>query len=153
VRTISATPSPFVKRILPFVILVGVCGSAYWRDVNRGISDPVVWLLVAVTMVVIMVTVLLRGPWSLADKVEDCGDRLIVTRWRTSVTIPLSAVTDLQRTPLAVGSTVTLKLAHPCALGSDIRFLAPDKRKVPDIDQALDSLALRLAAQDSGHAA
>ena len=103
-----------------------------------------------VLLTIILVVVLRTGFWRMADTVEDCGDSLVVTRGRTKVTVPLSGVRDVRRVPQLVGSEVTLTLERPCALGSDIRFLAPDKRKVPDIDETLDELARRVEALGKG---
>ena len=82
----------------------------------------------------------------MADTVEDRGNSLVVTRWRTQATIPLSMIRELRRERKLVGSEVTLFLNQPCTLGSEVHFLAPDKRKVPDIDETLDALASRINA-------
>lgn len=83
----------------------------------------------------------------MADTVEDHGDQLAITRWRTKVEVPIANVRELRRQPTGRGSQVTILLKAPCALGSEITFLAPDRRTMPDIEDKLDALWRRVGSQ------
>lgn len=144
-RTISATHSAFVKRVLPFLAIALAVVWNWWSDRDHASTSSYGWLFfVTVLLTAIMVAALRKGFWRMADTVEDHGDSLVVTRWRTRVIVPLSGVREMRRVPNFTGSEITLTLKQPCALGSDIQFLAPDRRNVPDIDETLDALAHRV---------
>lgn len=149
---LSATHSTFVKRVLPFVVVAGACAWVYWSKRNE--ADSLFWSLFTLAIgTLIMFFTLRKGFWRMADTVEDHGNHLVVTRWRTTIEIPLSHVREIMRLPKLVGSEVIIILQSPCALGSEICFLAPDKRKVPEIDQVLDALSRRVASQSTKHVA
>lgn len=145
-QRISAPHSTFVKRALPFVAIAAVSAGSYWssRDNPYALELTVLW---AVVGSLILWVVLRRGLWRTADTVEDQGDRLVVTRWRTKVEIPLANVRELRRQPTLNGSNVTIFLSAPSALGSEITFLAPNRRTMRDIEEKLDDLWRRVAAQ------
>jgi hypothetical protein len=145
-QTISAAHSTFVKRVLPFVVVGGACAWVYWsrRDQPQSLEIGLFWLVIST---VIMAVALRRSLWRMADTVEDYGDRLVITRWKTRVEIPIWNVREIKRERQLVGSEVTILLDGPSALGSEVTFLAPDKRKSPGIDEALEALARRVASQ------
>lgn len=148
-RTISARHSTFIKRVLPFLVVAGASAWATWRTHGTPMESVGAAAIGTVVVTIVMVVILRRGFWRMADIVEDDGDSLRVTRWRTRITIPLSNVREVQRVPLLRGSEVTLTLKQPCLFGLNIRFLAPDKRRVPDIDIMLEALTRRVQARQS----
>ena len=145
-QKLSAPHSTFVKRVLPFVAMAAVSAGSYWssRDNRYAIE---LTALVGVFGLITMWVILRRGFWRMADTVEDHGDRLVITRWRTKVEIPIANVHEIRRQPTLNGSNVTIVLNAPSALGSQIAFLAPGRRTLRDIEEKLDSLARRLASQ------
>jgi hypothetical protein len=152
--TISSRHSGFAKRVLPFLAVVGACAWSFWSTNTREDTDAV-WTYVAIAAVlsIIMVIVLRRGLWKMADTVEYSGDALNVQRWRTKESIPLLDVKSVQWEPYIVGSVVTIELRRPSAFGAVIRFYAPDSRKVPNINNDLGALAARVKSRDSKHVA
>jgi len=151
---LSASHSGFVKRVLPFLAIAGACGWSYWFGTRDGQSEATwTYVAIAVVLAVVMVVVLRRGLWSMADSVEDSGDALHIRRWRTIQSIPIVDVKSIEREPSLVGSVVTLHLSRPSAFGSAIRFYAPDARKVPNIINDLESLAIRVRSKGGSHVA
>lgn len=135
-----------MKRVFPFIVVAGACAWSYWG--KRHLPNSLeIGVITAVIGTVIMVVVLKRGLWRMADIVEDHGDRLKVSRWRTNIEIPLPQVTGVRRTRRLTGSEVTLVLSTPSALGLEVSFLAPDERRVPGIEKTLDELSQRAVAQ------
>jgi hypothetical protein len=152
-QILSAPPWTFVKRVLPFIVLLGACAWVYWPKRNEGTEPLIISLIVLAAGTLIMIHTLRKGSWRMADTVEDRGDRLVVTRWRTTVEIPLSQVQEIMQVPMHGGIEVIIILKTPCAFGSEIAFFTPDKRKVPEIEYALDSLSKRVSSQGSKHVA
>jgi hypothetical protein len=144
VQKISAPHSTFVKRLLPFATIAAA--SAWTYSSHRGeqyaLELALLWFVVGSIALWLL---LRRGFWHLADTVEDQGDRLIITRWKTRIEVPIANVKALRRKPALSGSNVTLILSAPSALGSEISFLAPSWRTMRDIDDKLESLAKRVA--------
>lgn len=142
-QRISASHSTFVKRVLPFATIAAA--SAWTYSSHRGeqyaLELALLWFVVGS---IILWVVLRRGFWRLADTVEDQGDRLIITRWKTRIEVPIENVKGLRRTRALTGSNVTLFLSAPSALGSEISFLAPGRRTMRDIEDKLDALARRV---------
>jgi len=140
---ISTVHSTFVKRVLPFATMAAV--SAWTYSSHRGeqyaLELALLWFVVGSLVLWVL---LRRGFWRLADTVEDQGDRLIITRWKTRIEVPISNVKELRRRPAFSGSNVTLLLSAPSALGSEISFLAPGRRTMRDIDEKLEGLARRV---------
>ena len=143
VQRISASHSTFVKRVLPFATIAAA--SAWTYSSHRGeqyaLELALLWFVVGS---IILWVVLRRGFWRLADTVEDQGDRLIITRWKTRIEVSIENVKGLRRTRALTGSNVTLFLSAPSALGSEISFLAPGRRTMRDIEDKLDALARRV---------
>jgi hypothetical protein len=146
VQKLSAPHLTFVKRVLPFVAMAAVSAGSYWssRDKQYALGLTVLW---AVVGSIILWVILRRGFWRMADTVEDHGDRLVITRWRTKVEIPIANVRELRRQPTLNGSNVTIVLNAPSALGAEITFLAPGRRTLRDIEEKLDNLSRRVASQ------
>jgi hypothetical protein len=146
VQKLSAPHSAFVKRVLPFVTVVAASAWSYQssRDKPNALEMT---LLVGIVGLIILWVVLRRGFWRMADTVEDHGDRLVITRWRTRAEIPLENVRELRRRPGLNGSYVTIRLTAPCALGSEITFLAPGRRTLREIEEKLDDLSRRIASR------
>jgi len=90
-----------------------------------------------------------KSLWRKAEIVEDHGDRLVVTRYRTTIEVPLSQVQEVLKIRASVGTEVVVVLKAPCLFGSEISFYPPSKRRVPDIEDALDKLTRRVSAQHS----
>jgi hypothetical protein len=147
VQKLTAPHSTFVKRVLPFMTIAAV--SAWTYQSTR--HEPYALEMTAVIGVIGVIglwVVLRRSFWRMADTVEDHGERLIVTRWHTKVEVPIANVKRLIRVPtFAGGSAVTLVLKTPCALGTELSFLAPSRRTMRDIDEKLEALARRVKAQ------
>ena len=61
--------------------------------------------------------------WTLVDDVADCGDQLIVTNRGVKVAIPLADILNVSVTVMGNSSRITLRLARPTSLGSEISFL------------------------------
>ena len=143
VERISTSHSTFVKRVLPFATIAAA--SAWTYSSHRGeqyaLELALLWFVVGSLVLWIL---LRRGFWLLADTVEDQGDKLIITRWKTRIEVPISNVKTLRRRPAFGGSNVTLFLSAPSALGSEISFLAPGRRTMRDIDEKLEGLARRV---------
>ena len=143
-ENISASHSTLVKRVLPFATMAAA--SAWTYSSHRGeqyaLELALLWFVVGSIALWVL---LRRGFWRLADTVEDQGDRLIITRWKTRIEVPIANVRALRRRPAFSGSNVTLFLSAPSALGSEISFLAPGKRTMRDIEDKLDALASRVA--------
>lgn len=143
VQKISASHSTFVKRVLPFASIAAA--SAWTYSSHRGeqyaLELALLWFVVGS---IVLWVVLRRGFWRLADTVEDHTDRLIITRWKTRIEVPIAEVKALRRKPALSGSNVTLFLSAPSALGSEISFLAPGWRTMRDIEEKLDALARRV---------
>ena len=100
-----------------------------------------------------MVFYLRRDLWSMADSVNYSGESITVKRWTVSETIPLTKVRSVTWKPYIVGSIVTLELSQPSAFGAQVRFYAPDIRKVPSITRDLEAFAARVQSGNRGHAA
>jgi hypothetical protein len=152
VRAVSATHSAFSKRVLPFVGIAGACAWLYWsrRDTDPSLALALFWTAV---LTIIMVLTLRRGLWLMADTVVDCGDSLLVTRWRTRVSVPLSNVRALRRVPVFIGiDEMWITLDQPSAIGSEIGFYAPDKRRAPANHEALEGLIRRIESANLGRA-
>ena len=147
-QKLSAPHLTFVKRVLPFLALAAVSASTYWS--NR---DQQYTLAIAAGCFVVgafaMWVILRRGFWRMADSVEDHGDKLVITRWRTRIEVPIANVKRLRRERTLNGSTVTIFLSTPSELGSEIAFLAPGRRTMRDIEEKLDALARRVAGLPS----
>lgn len=148
-RKLSAPHSTFVKRVLPFaaVAVVSVCSYLSSRDKPHALEMTAAVGIIGMLIMWVMVR---RGFWRIADTVEDHGERLVVTRWKTTVEIPIADVREVRRQPGLNGSYVTILLKAPCALGSEITFLAPGRRTMRDIEEQLDALSRRVAAQRQG---
>jgi hypothetical protein len=143
-QKISAPHSTLVKRVLPFATMAAA--SAWTYSSHRGeqyaLELALLWFVVGS---IILWVLLSRGFWRLADTVEDQGDRLIITRWKTRIEVPIENVKGLRRQPALGGSNVTLLLSTPSALGSEISFLAPGWRTMRDIDEKLEALSRRIS--------
>jgi hypothetical protein len=148
VQKISAPHSTLVKRVLPFATMAAV--SAWTYSSHRGeqyaLELALLWFVVGSIALWVL---LRRGFWRLADTVEDQGDRLVITRWKTRIEVPIANVKALRRNPALNGSNVTLFLSAPSALGSEISFLAPGRRTMRDIEDKLEALASRIAKRDA----
>jgi hypothetical protein len=152
-QVLSTAHSMFVTRVLPFIVVAGACGWAYWPKRNEG-AEPLIFALVFLVIAnLIMYRTLRNGLWRKADVVEDRGDRLVVTRWKTTIEVPLSQVQEIMRIPTLGGMEIIIILKTPCAFGSEIAFFPPHKRKVPEIEHALDGLSRRISSQESKHVA
>ena len=146
ITRLSAPHSPFVKRVLPFLTVVAVSAWTYQSTRHQPYALEMTAAMGAIGLIILWV-ILKRDFWRMADIVEDHGDRLVVTRWRTRVEIPLANVKKVVRVPTVRGGTVTLELKTPSALGSEIAFLVPDWRTMRDIDEKLSSLERRVAGR------
>jgi hypothetical protein len=145
---ILSTPySMFVTRVLPFMVVAGVCGWVYWPKRHEGAESLAIALIVFVIANLLMYRELRKGPWRKADVVEDRGDRLLITRWKTAVEVPLSQVEEIMRVQSLGSMEVIIILKTPCAFGPEIAFYPPHKRKVPGIERALDGLSRRVSSQ------
>ena len=148
VERISTSHSTFVKRVLPFATMAAA--SAWTYSSHRGeqyaLELALLWFVVGSLVLWVL---LRRSFWRLADTVEDQGDKLIITRWKTRIEVPISNVKGLRRKPAFSGSNVTLFLSAPSALGSEISFLAPGWRAMRDIDEKLEALARRISKPTS----
>lgn len=144
-RILSAPHSTFAKRVLPFVVMFGACAWQYWPRRNEGIEPLIVSSVVLAMGVLIVFHVFRKGLWRTADIVEDRSDRLVITRWRTTVEIPLSQVQEIMQVPALGGTEVIIILKTPCAFGSEIAFFPPNKRKDPEIEHALEMLSRRVS--------
>jgi hypothetical protein len=94
---LSAKHSPFVKRLLPFVVVLLVTVWTYWSRLLA--SKPVSLLTVGFTLIAlstILVFVLRRVLWSRADTVQDLGDQIRVTRWRHTVQLLLQDISRVR---------------------------------------------------------
>ena len=143
-QKISAPHSTLVKRVLPFATMAAAAAWTYssHRGEQYALELALLWFVVGS----IALWVLLRqGFWRLADTVEDQGDKLVITRWKTRIEVPIENVKALRRKPAFSGSNVTLFLRAPSALGSEISFLAPGWRTMRDIDEKLEALARRIS--------
>jgi hypothetical protein len=89
----------------------------------------------------VLVAKLRKGLWAMADSVEDLGDSLRIVHAGRERLVPLSEISEVLVSKQLAGSEVTLKLRAPGEAGTEIRFLAPDKRRVPSIDERLRVLA------------
>jgi hypothetical protein len=149
--TLSARHSSFVKRVLPFLAVAGAGVWSYWSSASRGSADSI-WgaAVVGLVATVIMVVVLRRGLWAMADTVELSEDTLRIQRWTTTASIPLSDIKSVNWEPYIVGSLVTVELRQPNSLGTSVRFYAPDSRKVPSIISDLESFAARVKSMGGG---
>ncbi len=152
-QVLSTPHSTFVTRALPFIVVAGVCGWTYWPKRNEGAESLAIALILFVIANLIMYRVLRKGLWLKADIVEDRGDRLMITRWKTTIEVPLYQVQEIMRVPTLGGMEVIIILKTPCAFGSEIAFYPPHKRKTPEIEHALDELSRRVNSQESKHGA
>jgi len=152
-QILSAPPWTFVKRVLPFVVVVSACAHVYWPERNEGVEPLVLAFVLLVIANFIMYRTLRKGSWRRADTVEDLGDHLVVTRWKTTITIPLSQVQEVMEVPTLGGMEVVITLKTPCVFGSEIAFFPLDKRKVPEIEHALDMLKRRVLLGNARHEA
>jgi hypothetical protein len=146
-RTLSEKHSPFIKRVLPFLVIAAAVGWTFWPDGHEKPEDYILAGGILLLASAIVYWILRKGIWRMADTVEDYGDALVVSRWKTRITLHLSDVRELRRERKLVGSEVTLVLSKPGPLGAEISFLAPDSRNVPDIDTTLETLAARISAK------
>jgi hypothetical protein len=144
VQKISAPHSTLVKRVLPFATMVAAAAWTYssHRGEQYALELALLWFVVGSIALWLL---LRRSFWRLADTVEDQGDRLIITRWKTRIEVPIADLQGLRRKPALNGSNVTLFLSAPSALGSEISFLAPGWRTMRDIDEKLNALSSRIA--------
>ncbi|MCP5146249.1 MAG: hypothetical protein H6978_15680 [Gammaproteobacteria bacterium] len=152
-QVLSTPHSTFVTRALPFIVVAGACGWTYWPRRSEGAESLVIVLIVFVIANLIMYRLLRKGLWLKADIVEDRGDRLKITRWKTTIEVPLHQVQEIMRVPTLRGMEVILILKTPCALGSEIAFYPPHKRSTPEIEHVLDGLSRRVNSQESNHGA
>ena len=143
-QKLSAPHSTLVKRVLPFATMAAASAWTYsaHRHEEYALELALLWFVVGSIALWIL---LRRGFWRLADTVEDQGDKLVITRWKTRVEVPIEHVKSLRRKPALSGSNVTLFLRTPSALGSEISFLAPGWRTMRDIDEKLEALARRIS--------
>ncbi len=119
-QILSAPSSTFVTRVLPFIVVAGACGWAYWPKRNEGAEPLVLALIFLVIATLIMYRTLRKSAWRRADTVEDRGDRLVITRWKTTIEVPLSQVQQVLRVSALGGMEVIIILKTPGALGSQI---------------------------------
>lgn len=152
-QILSTPHSTFVTRVLPFVVVAGACGWVYWQKRNEGAESLVITLILFVIASLLMYRQLRKGLWRKADIVEDRGDRLLITRSKTTIEVPLSHVQEIMKAPSFGVMEVIIILKIPCTFGSEIAFYPPHKRKVPQIEHALDDLSRRVASQESTHVA
>jgi hypothetical protein len=144
VQKLSAPHSTLVKRVLPFATIAAASAWTYssQRGEQYALELALLWFVVGSTVLWVLLS---KGFWRLADTVEDQGDRLIITRWKTRIEVPIANLKGLRRKPALSGSNVTLFLSAPTALGSEISFLAPGWRTMRDIDEKLEALSRRIA--------
>lgn len=138
-----------MKRVLPFIAVAAASAWSYQSSRDHP-NALVITAIVCVVGMILMGVMLRRGFWRMADTVEDLDDRLVVTRWRTRIEIPIANIKAIRRQRGLNGSYVTVLLNTPSALGSEITFLAPSWRTLRDIEERLDSLAQRVATQRQG---
>ena len=88
---ISASHSTFVKRVLPFATIAAASAWTYssQRGEQYALELALLWFVVGS---IILWVLLSRGFWRVADTVEDEGDRLIITRWKTRIEVPIENV-------------------------------------------------------------
>ena len=141
-QQLSVTHSRLVSYVLPIGGVVAACLFVYWNDEDRGSWSSIIWTAVwCVVALVVLVTKLRKGLWAMADSVEDLGDSLRIVHAGREHIVPLSEISDVRVSRQLVGSEVTLQFRVPGEAGQEIRFLAPDKRRVPFIDERLRNLA------------
>lgn len=144
-KILSAKHSVFIKWVLPVLAFLFACAWAQWSNSRKTHPATIGESLAAIGLLgIVFVVVLRRDLWSMADTVEDRGDRLVVTRRRKRVDVPICNVSSVDRIPRLVGEQVTLRLKQPCELGSEIVFLSPVPRRPSTIDSDLESLANRV---------
>ena len=120
---ISSKATPLAKWMFPLAWF-GVLAYVMLASLNNGagLQNPLL-LVVPFALVVIGFIAMRRLIWSLADRVTDEGDFLVVKKGSTEARIAFSGIMNVSAEQRAKPPRVTLKLAQPCSLGSQISFL------------------------------
>jgi hypothetical protein len=147
-QQLSVNRSRLVSHVLPIGAVIAACAYVYWNSKDRGSWSSMIWALVWCAVAIgILVTKLRKGLWAMADSVEELGDNLRIVHAGKERLVPLSEISEVLVRKQLAGSEVILKLRAPGEAGTEIRFLAPDKRRVPLIDERLRALVDRVQSQ------
>ncbi|HVP34415.1 MAG TPA: hypothetical protein VMT09_12285 [Steroidobacteraceae bacterium] len=125
---ISSRATVYYKRILPLVFLVAIVGFpliAFQAASRTGRPLPWPALLAPLLMGAIVLTLLRRLVFDLADEVTDTGDALRVRFGQDEERIALGEIVNVSYSPFINPPRVTLTLRHPGRFGREVSFMLP----------------------------
>lgn len=125
---ISATWTLYYKRILPAIWLaILTLWTAIMLGIGRSgealVQSGSMMIALPIAMAVVALVIARKVLWSCADEVFDRGDSLLVRRGGREVEIPIEDIESVRSLVLVRPHRVTLRLARPSALGSEITFI------------------------------
>jgi hypothetical protein len=85
-------------------------------------SPPATVLFAPVLMLVVLIVVMKKLVWDLADEVLDGGDYLVVKKGRIEERVPLSNIMNVSATTMVNPPRIELRLVEPGRLGERIAF-------------------------------
>ena len=123
-QRISSRMTFYYKRVFPFVMLGFVTiFIAVTLFADKG--PPLPALLLPIAFVVIGYFVMKKLVFDLVDEAWDAGDALIIRNKGQEDHIPLSAIMNVNYSPLVNPPRVTLTLRTPSIFGDTVTFAAP----------------------------
>ena len=121
-KVISNRSTKFYKYGFPVIWFGFLCFFVVTGFATGATRQSPVFFVVPCLMAAIGFVVFRKMFWVLADEVQDGGDHLVVRRGSDQVTVPLSDIMNVSATTNMNPPQVTLRLATPCRLGTELVF-------------------------------
>ena len=133
------------KRVFPLVIL-GALLAFLAVPLAKGDVPPLPFILITGGMMGFMYTLMRKLIFDLVDEVWDAGDALIVRNKNQEERIALSAIMNVDYSPLVSPPRVTLTLRTPSIFGETVVFCAPIRAIPFQRSPIVDDLIRRIDA-------
>jgi hypothetical protein len=133
------------KRVFPLVML-GALAAFLAVPLAKGDVPPLQFILITIGMMGFMYTIMRKLIFDLVDEVWDAGEALIVRNRKQEDRIPLSAIMNVDYSPLVSPPRVTLTLRTPSIFGETVVFCAPIRAIPFQRSPIVDDLIRRIDA-------
>jgi hypothetical protein len=114
----------YYKRVFPLIML-GFLLLAIGAPMAKGEFPPLPFLVVLTVAIVFGFVIMKKLVFDMVDEVWDAGEALIVRNRKQEDRIPLSAIMNVDYSPLINPPRVTLTLRTPSIFGDTVSFGAP----------------------------
>ncbi len=114
----------YYKRVFPFVML-GFVLLFIALPMRAGAVPPLPFVLLPLAVIAVIFFVWKKLIYDLVDEAWDAGDALVIRNGNEEDRIPLSAIVNVNYSPMVNPPRVTLTLRTPSVFGDTVTFCAP----------------------------